>query len=402
MLRSLQKVAWVAAAACVGVTAARAASPAPGCFAEWQVANAAAFPPRSDIGLVTFGGQLLLIGGGNYSQDYTVWNDAWTSADGIEWALLTSGTAFSPRAYHALVVVGGPQQETLVLAGGGRCDGNFSVYSSMCTSFSWQSDVWTSTDAVHWQLVRSNGTCDGAWSPRGGHTMSVLPGANVLVLTGGLDNERQYNDTWVSSDGGATWWLATQGPWAGRSFHQAAVHGAALYITGGANFTARFDDVWRLNVASDGSSTSGVQGAAFSWSLVQPAGPRWSARTAHAVVAAGATLLLVAGMLSDMQVATTDVWASNDGGAANWTLVTPAGGFPARSFHAMAALQLPLPVPQSLPGLDVGCASQPAHAANVTRLVLLAGFRLDDAPDPPLPFTYVYYGDVWTTDCVLN
>lgn len=390
------------------------AAPAAPCLSEWTLVNASAFSERSDFTLTPFNGQLLLTGGGNYSVAYNVFADVWATTTGAEWTLVTAAAAWPPRAYHAAAVLSSTGQ--LAIAGGGRCVGDFNVTRSVCIGFDWYADIWATVDGASWALLQSA----PAWPPRGGHTMHTVPvsGADereLLVLTGGLNNNIQYNDTYFSADGGITWQLAVQGPWSGRSFHQGVVFNGSLFITGGGNFQTGFNDVWRLLIQAGGRGPQ----YQFEWVEVTPAAP-WSSRTAHtlvvvpllsqsltvvsgahgsstgdadsefgggdASVASNSTvpaLALVAGMHNDTTVALADVWLSLDG--YTWSLSTSNASFPKRSFHA-SAVAMPMPMPMPMPAASSSVARDAA-----TTVLVMGGFRLDYEPE----IAYRYYGDVW-------
>jgi hypothetical protein len=79
--------------------------------AAWsQLTPAAAWAPRSFHQVVTYepagaaAPLLVLTGGGNMTGEVS---EVWTSADGVEWVLLTSSPGWSARTAHATVAVGG-------------------------------------------------------------------------------------------------------------------------------------------------------------------------------------------------------------------------------------------------------------------------------------------------------
>jgi hypothetical protein len=184
----------------------------------------------------------------------------------------------------------------------------------------------------------------------------------ALILTGGLNNTAELNDVW-SFDGAAWTQLLAAAPWTPRSFHTveaftpAGGSGPLLVLTGGGDMHQEYGQVW--------TSPDGV-----AWSLLT-ANPGWSARCAHATVLAGAQMLLFGGMHNDSvaQLALEDAWASSDGGA-TWAQ-QPQPPWGKRSFLS---------------------------AALWDGAVYVSGgwwFNWTGTPDPLVPFTYVYYSDVW-------
>ena len=56
---------------------------------------------------------------------------------------------------------------------------------------------------------------------RAGHTSVVLSDDSVLVM-GGIDDDRSYNDVWKTVDGGASWILVTSSAgWTGKCMQPA-------------------------------------------------------------------------------------------------------------------------------------------------------------------------------------
>jgi hypothetical protein len=103
--------------------------------ANWATASAG-YPPRVRHGLEVFNGRMYMIGGVS-GEDYlnsTVYNDVWSSADGVQWQQETPVTPFPPRWNTALVHHGA---ELWMVGGYG---------------LSFRNDVWRSSDARTWHL----------------------------------------------------------------------------------------------------------------------------------------------------------------------------------------------------------------------------------------------------------
>lgn len=103
--------------------------------ASWTL-QSAGYSPRVRHALGVFNGKMYLIGGvsGENYLNSTVYNDVWSSGDGIQWTKETPVTPFPPRWNTALVA----HQNELWLIGGYR--------------LSFLNDVWRSSDAKSWRL----------------------------------------------------------------------------------------------------------------------------------------------------------------------------------------------------------------------------------------------------------
>jgi hypothetical protein len=103
--------------------------------ANWT-AESAGYPPRARHGLEVFNGRMYMIGGLS-SEKYlnsTIYNDVWSSADGVQWQQETPVTPFPPRWNTALIHHG---TELWMVGGYG---------------LSFRNDVWRSSDAKTWHL----------------------------------------------------------------------------------------------------------------------------------------------------------------------------------------------------------------------------------------------------------
>jgi hypothetical protein len=103
--------------------------------ASWAL-QSAPFPPRLRHAAEVFNGRMYVIGGAS-SENYlsgTLYNDVWSSADGIAWVRETPAAQFAPRWNPALIVHG----SGLWLAGG--------------FGLSYMNDVWRSSDGKNWRL----------------------------------------------------------------------------------------------------------------------------------------------------------------------------------------------------------------------------------------------------------
>ena len=119
-------------------------------------------------------GNLVLMGGGNYTPTYFALNDVWSTEDGYRWKLLTSNAEWSPRIWFSAVSYRG----YIWLIGGWSSD-PYHNYN----------DVWYSRTGKSWALYKSN----SEWSPR--HEHSVVVSKDSLILIAGFDG-RVRSDVW--------------------------------------------------------------------------------------------------------------------------------------------------------------------------------------------------------------
>lgn len=208
---------------------------------SWEtVAERSNLPPRVWYGAVVFKNEILLVGGWDGERYY---NDVWASTDGANWKRRAETTAWSPRTVSTLVVF----RDRLWLIGGGVVDGerNSNANStneiwSTADGINWElmTERW-SKDPVHigaysaavfdgklWLAGanRSNEFGSGVlysndgvtwnemaapWSPRGGVAVWVV--GDTLYLTGGKSSHMENgqikfvysNDVWTMKRPGA-------------------------------------------------------------------------------------------------------------------------------------------------------------------------------------------------------
>ncbi len=125
--------------------------------------------------------QMWVIGGQDF--DGNVFNDAWSSTDGIHWTSQTSTSPLPERSFHQCLAYNGK-----LWVMGGRTFSGF------------PDDVWSSTDGANWTQETS-----GAAGPRLGFVAGVENGEMVVsggVPTGlGHDAQVVFNDVYHSADG---------------------------------------------------------------------------------------------------------------------------------------------------------------------------------------------------------
>ncbi len=146
-----------------------------------------------------------------------------------------------------------------------------------------KNDTWRSTDnGATWTLVNAS----SGWSERYGHSSVVMPDGSIVLMGGCYGDGNCRNDTWRSMDGGVIWMLmnASSG-WSGRGIHSSvAMPDSSIVLMGG--FTGDpflNNDVWR---STDYGAT---------WTLVN-ASPGWLDRRGHSsVVMPDGSIVLIGG-----------------------------------------------------------------------------------------------------------
>jgi len=321
-----------------------------------QATNVPPWPARTGHSSVVYDGKIWIIGGYGYGAGaYRFHNDVWSSVDGVAWTPVTTGAPWAGRFEHASVVhngklwvIGGMAldplpilfddvwssvdgvtwtQETAAAPWTARFahrsvvhDGRIWVIGgnvdpvSPSTSVN---DVWSSVDGVAW----TQETAAAPWAARHSHA-SVAYDGKIWVM-GGYDEYTytMFSDVWSSVDGVA-WTRETAGaPWTVRSSHTSVVRNGKIWITGGYDYWtgSSFSDVW--------TSVDGV-----AWTQETDA-PSWTARSGHRSVVHNDKLWIIGGYAASYGYA-NDVWASADG--ISWE--QPVGGAPWANRHGHAAV----------------------------------------------------------------
>lgn len=186
-------------------------------------------------------------------------------------------------------------------------------------------EVSVATDAGLWTLVTAN----AAWQARSMHTSVALPDGSLVLMAGEIryDPETTYprDDTWRSTDAGATWTQVNAGGgWYPRYGASSVVlPDGSIILMGGVAFYY-YNDTWR---STDAGTT---------WTRIN-ASSGWRQRFAQSsVVLPNGTVILTGGMALGSGFV-NDVWCSNDGGV-TWTQVNASAGWKPRYQHATVAL----------------------------------------------------------------
>ncbi len=144
----------------------------------------------------------------------------------------------------------------------------------------------------------------------GGFSSVALPDGSIVVMGGTPNGGTYYNDTWLSTDNGATWTQQTaSAEWTARhEFSSVALPDGSIVVMGGYDDTGNKNDVWR---STDKGAT---------WTR-QTAGAEWTARYSQSSVAMPDGSIVLIGGHDDVTGVTNDVWRSTDKGA-TWTQQT--------------------------------------------------------------------------------
>jgi len=265
----------------------------------WTQVNAgAAWPAREGASSVAMpDGGIVLMGGSTSSG---LMNDIWRSTDnGITWTEVNANPKWTARMWSASVAM---PDDSIVLMGG---------YNNSGIS----DDVWRSADnGITWAEMNTS----PGWSPRYGHSSAVLPDGSI-VLMGGWVYTTANNDTWRSTDEGATWTEMTGGAaWPARmaASSVALPDGSIVLMGGRATNLADYNDTW---LSTDDGAT---------WTEMN-ASSGWSAREYASSVAMPDGSIVLSGGIGSGGIYENDTWRSTDDGA-TWTEVNASAGWTGR------------------------------------------------------------------------
>ena len=208
-----------------------------------QEAVSSAWPAREGHQLVVFQGKMWLIGGVNYGTHHilpwlfggftvghnTLYNDVWSSEDGIHWTQSTNNASWSPRWDFASEVF---NEKIWVIDG-------MDYYGQDGHLFH---DIWSSVDGKNWKLENAN----PPFATRQGN--AALNYQNKLWVVSRL-NSAEYgngaNDVWYSSNG-ISWQKTKQdSEWLGREDLGIVIFKDKMWALGGMDKNYHWNnDVW--------------------------------------------------------------------------------------------------------------------------------------------------------------
>lgn len=273
---------------------------------------------RMDFGAVTYNNKIWILGGGKYNSNwttYTLYNDVWSSSDGINWTQVTADADWSDRAYIGYAVWDGK----MWVAGG--C-----VEVSGIACITGVNDVWFSTNGSDW----TQSTADAAWSDRIDSRLIVHDDGtgDKLWLIGGITYgpSTYQRDVYASADG-ETWTQKTaliDANFEARYGYEAISYdfgsGRKIWVMGGTEADNTFhNDIWS---SGDGIDWDMVKdNVALPGIAVQPSKwTHWSPRRRFQLIpfndGVSEKVWLFGGF--DYVKNENDIWNTTDG--TTWTL----------------------------------------------------------------------------------
>ena len=205
--------------------------------ATWTLINAnPGWSPRWEHNSVVMkDGSIVLTGGATDSFGGTA-NDVWRSTDdGATWSRMTADAGWSPRSYQSAVAL--PDGSVEVMGG---------YESGIDRGAVYHNDVWRSTDnGATWNEI----TPSAGWTARWGQTVVALPDDSVMLMGGYDTSGSKKNDTWRSTDNGASWTLVNESSgWSPRVFYSSVVmpDGSIVLMGGDSGLEGVKNDVWRI------------------------------------------------------------------------------------------------------------------------------------------------------------
>ncbi len=211
---------------------------------NWSVVNSSApFGGRYGSQVLSFGGQLWLIGG---NKSGTLMNDVWSSVDGKIWTqilaptTLGSATQFSPREDFGAVVF-----NNAMWVIGGFSNGQ-------------NNDDWTSTTGTTWTRVLANGAGGvNQFQARWGFSSVVYN--NAIWVMGGAEGNSSgavsfgFGDLWTSPNGTVWTLVNVNSPYGPSHYHQTVVNAANLLAVTGGFMDPGYGSEYEYDTTSNGT-----------------------------------------------------------------------------------------------------------------------------------------------------
>lgn len=256
------------------------AGPTTAATLEWHRLQAhAPWKGRLLFASVASSGRTFVLGGTTSNLGGVSLNDMWVlaPAPASNWTLVAATAPWCTRYGHAAVAM---PDDSIVLMGGVAGDGRMQSLN----------DVWRWDSATGWQQM----TAKAEWQTRSQFGAVALSDGTVVIMGGAGDvrADAWYNDTWKSSDGGATWTQLIPHhalPWSARWAFPAVVTPSdnVLLLGGFDGVSTVFNDVWLL---------AGVTASAAAPTLTRlTAAAPWAPRAWFPAVVLSSQVLLMGG-----------------------------------------------------------------------------------------------------------
>jgi hypothetical protein len=200
-----------------------------------RVTDSVPWADRATQIVTVFNNLMWLMGGQTVNLDPdvqtsgVVYNDVYSSADGISWTLVTPNAGWSPRGQIIGNVVYGGK---MWIIGGGTYDVR-----------TYLNDVWNSPDGATWTQV----TAAAPWAGRQFHNIAVFADKMWVIAGGTAADEGGSTDVWYSTDG-ENWVNLPDTPWTYRHAASVWVFQNALWFGCGSS-AAVYNDIWKLSYA---------------------------------------------------------------------------------------------------------------------------------------------------------
>lgn len=196
---------------------------------DWQQVTAdASWAARSGHSAVVLNNKIWLFGGVDGSGGMPViYNDVWSTADGVNWMEVNSSAEWGGRVGQVATVF----NNKILIVGG---------FDLMSNAF--LNDAWSSSDGISWSQL----TAAADWSPRMSSSLNVAAGKIWLMGGVNLSEMTGYDDVWSSSDG-ITWdMVAENAPWGARGGHAAFYFNNKFWVIDGMDPSSpgNLGDVW--------------------------------------------------------------------------------------------------------------------------------------------------------------
>ena len=222
--------------------------------ASWeQRAVSAAWSTRSAAcSVVDPGNYIYVMGGRGGTTPFTLLNDVWWSGDGgVTWTQMIASAQWGVRFSSSCLA---DSLGRLYLMGGHGNTNDAGPYYN---------DVWRSSDGgITWTCITSS----APWAGRS-QAASVIDSQGVIYIMAGYSSGTLYSDVWKSSDFGSTWQQVgvSGSQWGARTMINAAMDpSGAIYVVGGYNgySVGNYNDVW---ISGNGGTSWQVVTSSASW-----------------------------------------------------------------------------------------------------------------------------------------